>query len=183
MATFQLDPNHTAVEFSTKHLMVTTVRGRFTEYAGQVEVSDDLDPSTAQGTFTIKTASVSTGNDQRDGHLRSADFFDAATYPDMTFTSTSVEKSGSGYQVTGDLTIRGITRPVTLDVSAEDAFVDPFGMERVGLTATAEINRTDWGLNWNQTLEAGRLLVSEKVKISVEGALVRPAAVDAAQTA
>jgi polyisoprenoid-binding protein YceI len=183
MATFQLDPNHTAVEFSAKHLMVTTVRGRFTQYEGQVEVSDDLDPTTASGTFTIKTGSVSTGNEQRDGHLQSPDFFDSATYPDMTFTSTGIRKDGDGYKVTGDLTIRDVTKPITLEVVIEDTFIDPFGLQRVGLMASAEINRTDWGLNWNQTLEAGRLLVSEKVKISVEGALVRPAAVETAQTA
>ena len=185
MATFQIDPNHTAIEFSAKHLMVTTVRGRFTEFTGQVEVDDTLDPTTARGTFTLQAASVSTSNEQRDGHLKSADFFDVANYPELTFTATDVAKEGDGYKVTGDLTIRGVTKPITLDVVAEEAFTDPFGFERVGLTAAAEINRKDWGLNWNQTLEAGRLLVSEKVKIVVEGALVRPvaAAESAAQTA
>jgi len=184
MATFQVDPSHTAIEFAAKHLMVTTVRGRFTEFAGQVEVDDNLDPTTARGTFTLQAASVTTNNEQRDGHLRSADFFDVANYPELSFTITGVETEGDGYRVSGDLTIRGVTKPIVLDVVAEQAFTDPFGFERVGLTAAAEINRTDWGLNWNQTLEAGRLLVSEKVKIVIEGAVVRPvAAQTAAQTA
>lgn len=184
MATFQVDPNHTSIEFTAKHLMVTTVRGRFTEFTGQVEVDDNLDPTTARGTFTIQAASVTTNNEQRDGHLQSADFFDAGNYPELTFTSTGVERDGDGYRVTGDLTIRDVTKPITLEVVAEEPFQDPFGFQRVGLTAAAEINRKDWGLNWNQTLEAGRLLVSEKVKIVIEGALVRPVAAEkAAQTA
>lgn len=177
MATFNLDPNHTSIEFSAKHLMVTTVRGRFTQFEGQVEVDDDLEPTTARGTVTIQTGSISTTSDQRDGHLRSPDFFDAANYPVMTFTATGVEHVGDfRYKVTGDLTIRDVTKPVTLDVELEDIITDPFGMQRVGLAAIAEINRTQWGLNWNQTLEAGRMLVSEKVKLTIDAALVRPVA-------
>ena len=175
--TFSIDPAHSSIEFTTKHMMVTTVRGRFTEYSGEVEAESADQPQTARGTFAIKTASVDTGNEQRDGHLRSGDFFDAETYPEMTFRTTAIEKTGAGtYAVTGDLTIKDVTRPVTLAVEVESAFNDPWGNERVGLSASTEINRTDWGLNWNQTLEAGRLLVSEKVKISAEVALVRPVA-------
>lgn len=174
MATFKVDPNHTSIEFTAKHLMVTTVRGRFNEFEGEIEVDESLDPTTARGTFTIQAASVTTNNEQRDGHLKSPDFFDAASYPELTFKSTGVTKDGDGYKVTGDLTIRGTTRPVTLEAIVEQPFNDPFGMQRVGLTASTEINRYDWGLNWNQTLEAGRLLVSDKIKIAIEGAFVRP---------
>ena len=176
-STYTIDPAHSSIEFSTKHMMVTTVRGRFTEYGGEVEAASAGEPETARGSFAIKTASVDTGNEQRDGHLRSGDFFDVEKYPEITFRSTGIEKTGDNtYSVTGDLTIKDVTRPVTLAVEVEAAFNDPFGNERVGLSASTEINRTDWGLNWNQTLEAGRLLVSEKVKISAEVALVRPVA-------
>ncbi len=186
MATFKADPNHTSVEFSAKHLMVTTVRGRFTEFEGEVKIDDNLDPLTATGTFTIQAGSITSNNEQRDGHLKSPDFFDAATYPTLSFKSTKVAKDGDGYKVTGDLTIRDVTRPVTLEVVVEDVFNDPFGMQRVGLAAIGEINRYDWGLTWNQTLEAGRMLVSDKIKLAIEAAFVRPvpAATEAsAQTA
>ncbi len=178
--TFTIDPSHSSIEFATKHMMVTTVRGRFTEYAGTVDVEDVAQPATARGTFTIKAASITTGNEQRDAHLRSADFFDAETYPELSFTSTSIELAGGNrYRVTGDLTIHGVTRPVTLEAEAEAPFVDPWGNERVAVSARGEINRTDWGLTWNQTLEAGRLLVSEKVTLAAEVALVRPVAAPA----
>ena len=179
--TFSIDPSHSSIEFATKHMMVTTVRGRFTEYAGQVEVDDVDSPSSVSGSFTIQAASLTTGNEQRDAHLRSADFFDAEGYPELTFTSTAVEPAGEGrYRVTGDLAIRGVTRPVTLDVEVEQPFNDPWGNQRVAISASGQINRNDWGLTWNQTLEAGRLLVSEKVTIAAEVALVRPVAAPAA---
>lgn len=179
--TFDIDPSHSSIEFATKHMMVTTVRGRFTEYTGKVEAQAADQPLTAAGSFSIKTASLTTGNEQRDAHLRSGDFFDSETYPEITFTTSGVEAAGGNrYRVTGDLTIRDVTRPVTLDVEVEDLFVDPWNNERLSISASTQINRTDWGLNWNQTLEAGRLLVSEKVTISAEVALVRPVAAPAA---
>ena len=176
---YTFDASHSNIGFSAKHMMVTTVRGRFTDYQGEVLVEGD-DPTTARATFTIKTASIDTGNEQRDGHLRSGDFFDSETHPEITFVSTGVAPAGDGYRVTGDLTIRGVTRPVELAVEVEDKFVDPWGNERVGVTASGSINRTDWGLSWNQTLEAGRLLVGEKINLAIETALVRPAGVPTA---
>ena len=182
MATqFAIDPSHSTIEFGVKHMMVTTVRGRFTDYSGTVEVEDASRPETARGTFAIKAASITTNNEQRDAHLRSADFFDAENHPELTFVSTSIEPAGGNrYRVTGDLTMRGVTRPVTLEVETEEAFVDPWGNERVAVSAKGQIDRTEWGLTWNQTLEAGRMLVSEKVTIAAEVALVRPVAAEAA---
>jgi polyisoprenoid-binding protein YceI len=171
---FTLDAAHSNVGFSVKHMMVTTVRGRFTEYTGEIEVEGD-DPTTARGRVTIKTASIDTGIEPRDAHLRSGDFFDSELYPEMTFVGRKVEREGDGYKVTGDLTIRDVTKPIELTVAVEDKFVDPYGNERIGLSATGTINRTDWGLNWNQTLEAGRLVVAEKVRLEIETALIRPA--------
>lgn len=180
MASFKIDPNHSSIGFSAKHLMVTTVRGRFSEFEGEIDVDENLEPTTARGSFTIQAASVTTNNEQRDGHLKSPDFFDAASYPELTFKTTGVTKDGDGYKIAGDLSIRGTTRPITLEAVVEEPFSDPFGMQRVGLEATSEINRYDWGLNWNQTLEAGRLLVSPKIKLVIEAAFVRP--VPAAET-
>jgi polyisoprenoid-binding protein YceI len=170
---YDVDPSHTSVEFAGKHMMVTTVRGRFRQFSGQVEVEDD-DPTTARVTATINTASLDTAVDQRDNHLRSGDFFDVERYPEMTYVSTGVERIGQNrYRVTGDLKIKDQTRPVTLEVDVEERFVDPFGNERIGVSATGKLNRKDWGLSWNQVLEAGRLLVGDQIKLEIEGALVR----------
>ncbi len=171
---FRFDAGHSNIGFSVRHMMVTNVRGRFTEYDGEIEVEGD-DPTTARASVVIKTATVDTNNEQRDAHLRSADFFESDRYPEMTFVSRKVEKEGDAYRVLGDLTIRGITNPVELTVAVEEKFVDPWGNERIGLTATGTINRTEWGLNWNQALEAGRMVVAEKVTLVIEAALVRPA--------
>ncbi len=176
---YQLDPAHTRIGFVARHAMVTKVRGQFRQFEGSAHL-DPTDPTKSSAQLTVEVASIDTGNEQRDGHLRSADFFDSETYPEITFVSTSVQPAGDGYRVTGDLTIRGVTRPVELAVEVEDKFVDPWGNERVGVTASGSINRTDWGLNWNQTLEAGRLLVSEKINLAIETALVRPAGVPTA---
>ena len=170
---YDVDPSHTSVEFAGKHMMVTTVRGRFRQFSGQVEVEDD-DPTTVKVTATINTASLDTAVDQRDNHLRSGDFFDVERYPEMTYVSTDVERIGQNrYRVTGDLTIKDQTRPITLEVDVEERFVDPFGNERIGVSATGKLNRKDWGLTWNQVLEAGRLLVGDQIKLEIEGALVR----------
>jgi polyisoprenoid-binding protein YceI len=173
---YDVDPNHTSLGFAGKHMMVTTVRGRFKDFTGQVEVDDD-DPTTAVAALTIKVASLDTGQDQRDQHLRSADFFDVERYPEMTFATTGVEsRGGNRYEVTGDLTIKDQTRPINLDVEVEERFTDPFGHERVGVTATGKLNRKDWGLSWNQVLEAGRLLVGNDIKLEIESALIRKVA-------
>jgi polyisoprenoid-binding protein YceI len=179
---YDVDPAHTSIGFAGKHLMVTTVRGRFKEYSGQVETEDD-DATTAVATLTVKPVSLDTGVEQRDQHLRSADFFDVERHPEMTYVSTKVERVGRNrYRVSGDLTIKGQTRPVTLDAEVEERFTDPWGNERIGVTASGKLNRRDWGLTWNQVLEAGRLLVGDQIKLEIETALVRKAEVPAAAT-
>jgi len=181
--TFTLDRNHTRLEFSAKHMMVTTVRGSFEDFTGAVELEND-DPTSARASATVKTASIWTGVEMRDNHLRSDDFFGVEKYPEMSFQSTAVEKTGENtYKVTGDLTIRDVTRPITLDVEIEGQIIDPYGNERVGLSARGRLNRKDWGLNWNQAIEAGGVVVSDNINIAVEAALVRKAEVAATAAA
>jgi polyisoprenoid-binding protein YceI len=153
--------------------MISTVKGHFSDVAGKVIVEDG-DPTTAQVDVTIGVASIDTHVEQRDQHLRSPDFFDVERYPALTFQSTKVERAGDDrYRVHGHLTIRDVTRPVTLDVEGTGGLRDPWGNERAGYTATARINRKDFGLNWNQALETGGVLVGDDVKISLEVELVR----------
>jgi polyisoprenoid-binding protein YceI len=167
--TWAIDPTHTEVGFVARHLMVSKVRGSFTDVSGTVEVTDDITASVAN--VVIKTASVSTGTADRDGHLRSADFFDSETYPDMTFVSTGFD----GETLTGDLTIKGVTKPVTLDVEFNGIATDPWGNEKAGFEATGDINRADWGLTWNANLEKGGVLVSEKIKLVLDVQLAKQA--------
>ena len=177
--TYSIDRNHTRLEFSAKHMMVTTVRGSFEDFTGAVEVDGD-DPTSARAQAVVKTASIWTGVEMRDNHLRSDDFFGVEKYPEMTFQSTAVEKTGENtFKVTGDLTIRDVTRPITLDVEVEGQIIDPYGNERVGLSARGRLNRKDWGLNWNQAIEAGGVVVSDHINIAVEAAIVRKAEVAA----
>jgi polyisoprenoid-binding protein YceI len=167
--TWAIDPTHSEVGFVARHLMVTKVRGSFADVAGTVEVADDITRSVAN--VTIKTASVSSGTADRDTHLRSADFFDSETHPDMTFVSTGF----TGDTLTGDLTIKGVTKPVTLDVEFNGVATDPWGNEKAAFEATGEINRTDWGLTWNANLEKGGVLVSEKIKLVLDVQLAKQA--------
>ena len=167
--TWAIDATHSEVGFVARHLMVTKVRGSFTDVSGTVEVADDITESVA--TVVIKTASVSTGTADRDTHLRSADFFDAETYPDMTFVSTGFD----GETLTGNLTIKDVTRPVTLDVEFNGLATDPWGNDKAAFEATADINRTDWGLTWNANLEKGGVLVSEKIKLVLDVQLAKQA--------
>jgi len=169
---WQIDPTHSQAEFAVRHLMIATVKGRFRDIAGTVVVEDG-DPTTAQVDVTIDVASIDTGVGQRDQHLRSADFFDTDRFPKLTFRSTGVERVGEDhYEVTGDLTIRDVTRPVTLDAHGLGSVRDPWGKERAGYTATARINRKDFGLSWNQALETGGVVVGDEVKITLEVELV-----------
>jgi polyisoprenoid-binding protein YceI len=173
MARFELDPTHTHIGFTAKHMMVSTVRGSFSDWSGYVD-GDPEDPTNARAQATIKTASVSSGADDRDNHLRSADFFNVEQYPEMTYRSTAVEKiDDNNYRVSGDLTIKDVTKPVVLNVEVGQAFADGFGNERLGVSATGKLNRKDWGLQWNMVLEAGRLLVSEEAKLEIDTELVR----------
>lgn len=166
--TWTIDPAHTLVEFGVKHMMVTTVKGRFTEVEGTITGSIE-DPTSAQAEVSIKAASIDTRNEQRDAHLRSADFLDAEHYPEITFKSTRVEKKSKDHlTVYGDLTIRDTTKEVELDVAINGVGKTPFGTEIVGITAETIITRQDFGLTWNVALETGGVLVGNTAKISIE---------------
>lgn len=173
--TYVLDTAHTQVGFTARHAMVTKVRGKFDEFDAQVVVDTD-NPANASATATVKTGSVNTGNDDRDGHVKGEDFFDVEKFPEMTFTATSFdikgEKAGT---VTGDLTIKGTTKPVTLDVEIFGVEEDPFGATRIGFDASTEINRKDFGIDFQAPLGSGGVLVSEKIKIEIEGSGIKQA--------
>jgi polyisoprenoid-binding protein YceI len=175
--TYNIDPTHSNVEFAVRHMMITTVKGRFGDVKGTVELPEQGEPRLD---ITIGTASVDTRSEQRDTHLRSADFFDAETHPEMRFVSTKAERVADGWKVTGNLTIKGTTKPVVLTVAEEGAAVDPWGNQKVAYSATTKFNRTDFGLNWNAALEAGGVLVSEEVKVAIDAQLVKAAAKAAA---
>ena len=175
--TYAVDASHSNVEFAVKHMMITTVKGRFGDVKGTVTIPDAGEPAVD---VTIAAASIDTRVEARDKHLRSADFFDVETYPELRFVSTKVQRTDDGYKLTGDLTIRGVTKPVTLNVTEEGAGVDPWGNQKVSFSATGKFNRSEFGLTWNAALETGGVLVSEEVKISIDAQLVlqvEPAAV------
>ena len=164
---YALDPSHTRIGFSARHAMVTKVRGQFEAFEGSAHV-DTANPANSSVTVTIQAASVTTGNEQRDGHLKTPDFFDIENYPQITFVSTHVERDGSEWAITGDLTINGVTKSVTVPFEETGSAKDPFGNTRVGFEGAATIDRTDWNLKFNATLETGGVLVSEKVKLEFD---------------
>jgi polyisoprenoid-binding protein YceI len=180
--TYSIDPAHSGAHFTVRHMMITNVRGSFKKVTGTV-VYDPENPADTSIQAEIDASSISTNDDQRDAHLRSADFLDVAKFPTITFRSTKVQPdSESEWTVTGDLTIHGVTRPVVLKVDAPGAEAkDPWGNLRMGASATTKIKRSDFGLSWNAALEAGGLLVGDEVKIELELSLVRSA--DVMQTA
>ncbi len=147
--------------------MVTTVRGAFPEFTGTAHI-DSADPASSSVALTIQVASVDTGSSDRDGHLVSGDFFDAATHPELTFTSTSVARDGDEWAITGDLVIKGTSKAVTIVFEATGTATDPFGNQRAGFEGSTTINRKDWGLSWNAALETGGVLVSEKIKLEFD---------------
>ena len=164
---YTIDPTHTRIGFSTRHAMVTTVRGQFTDFAGTAHV-DAANPAASKVELTIQTGSVDTGVADRDGHLRSADFFDADNNKEITFVSTQVERDGDDWVITGDLTIKGVTKPITIPFESNGSARDPFGNLRIGFEGGTSINRKDWGLTWNAALETGGVLVSEKIKLDFD---------------
>ncbi|HET7584130.1 MAG TPA: YceI family protein [Gemmatimonadaceae bacterium] len=172
VTTWKLDPAHTLVEFSAKHMMITTVKGRFTEVEGTIHADED-DISRSSVEARMKAASIDTRVEQRDNHLRSADFLDAEKFPDITFRSTKVEGTKEKFRITGDLTIRGTTRPVTLEATFEGRGKDPWGGERAGFSARGKIDRREFGLTWNQALETGGVLVGHDIKIEIDAQAVR----------
>jgi polyisoprenoid-binding protein YceI len=174
LITWKLDPAHSHAEFKVRHMMISNVKGTFSGLTGTL-TENATDPTRSTIEASIDVASIATGDAQRDGHLKSPDFFDGEKYPQMTFKSTRVERKGDGeYRVSGDLTIHGVTKPVTFEVEGPTApGKDPWGNTRIGLSATAKINRKDFGLNWNAALETGGILVGEDVQITLEAQFIK----------
>jgi polyisoprenoid-binding protein YceI len=174
--TWNLDPTHSSVEFSVKHMMMTTVRGRFKDVRGTITIDED-NPDNSRVEVEMDVASIDTGVADRDAHLQSGDFFDAEAYPAITFRSKRVEgctdEEGCRFQLTGDLTIRDTTMEITLDCVFEGRGTDPWGGERLGFAATGDVDRRDWGLRWNQAIETGGVLVANKVKFDIEVQFVK----------
>lgn len=172
--TYTVDPAHSRVEFSVKHLGIANVKGSFDRFEGQLVVDGDI--ASAKATGTVEVASVDTKEPARDEHLRSADFFDAAQFPEMRFTSTAITASGDDeFEITGDLTLHGITKPVTLKAEVQGTETDPWGNERVGLEITGKLDRSDFDMKFNQALGSGNMLVSDKVKLTLDISAVKAA--------
>jgi len=167
---WSIDPTHSELQFKVKHLMITNVTGQLSGLSGEIE-SENEDFKNTKITFSADVNTINTSNEQRDTHLKSADFFDGASFPELKFTSTSFNASEG--KVTGDLTIKDVTRPVTLDVEYSGTNTDPWGNLKAGFSIEGKINRTDFGLTWNAALETGGVLVSEDVKISAEVQFVK----------
>jgi polyisoprenoid-binding protein YceI len=172
---YAIDPTHSRIGFVARHAMVTKVRGSFNDFEG-TGYFDAENPAASNLELTIQATSIDTRNADRDGHLRGNDFFDMATYPTLHFVSTAVEQaSDDTFRVTGDLTIKGTTKPVTIDFEYTGVAVDPFGNQRLGLEGSVAVNRKDWGLTWNAPLAAGGVLVSEKVTLEFEVSAIKAA--------
>lgn len=172
---YTIDPAHSSIGFTVRHAMVTNVRGSFGEHEGTLHL-DGGNPAASAATIDVKIDSIDTGIADRDGHLKSADFFDAASFPLMTFRSTAVEQVGDDtYRVTGDLTIKDVTKPLSIDLEFNGAATDVYGAERVGFEGSAEILRSEWGLTWNAALETGGVMVSDKVKLVFDISAVKNA--------
>lgn len=173
MATWKLDPAHSEIKFKVRHLVVSTVTGHFKEFSGTVE-SEREDFSDAVLTFEANVDSISTNNDQRDGHLKSADFFDAANHPKLTFTSTAIEKkSDDEYEITGDITIRGTTKEITLQAVYNGTVKGMGGHDVAGFELTGKLNRQDFGLHWSALTETGGIVVSDEVKLDIAVEIVK----------
>ena len=171
-----IDGAHSSIGFTVRHMVISKVRGRFTRWSGTIAM-DEKDPTSAAVEITIEPGSVDTGVEQRDSHLRSPDFFDVERYPTMTYRSTRIEKAGEGeYRVTGDLTMHGVTRPVTLEVEFAGSAKDPWGGLRAGFSARGSLDRKEFGLTYNQLLETGGVVVGEKVDLDIEVEAVKQAA-------
>ena len=172
MSTWTLDPAHSQIEFAVKHMMITTVRGQFRKFTVEVDF-DEAQPERSTVVAHIDASSIDTGMEARDAHLRSADFFDVEKFPELTFHSNRIEAAGDGYEILGDLTIRGETRPVTLEAEIGGVVPNMQGGRRAGFNATTKISRKAWGLTWNQVLEAGGLAVGDEIKISLDLAVLQ----------
>jgi polyisoprenoid-binding protein YceI len=172
---YTIDPAHTTLGFVARHAMVTNVKGKFLDFSGSLQL-DGTDPAKSTASFDVTMESIDTGSADRDGHLKSADFFKTEEFPTMTFRSTSAEAlGGDDYRITGDLEILGTTKPLTIDLEFNGAAKDPFGNERVGFEGKAEILRSEWGLTWNASLETGGVLVSDKIKLNFDISAIKSA--------
>ncbi|MFZ3560039.1 MULTISPECIES: YceI family protein [unclassified Streptomyces] len=172
---YTVDPAHTTLGFVARHAMVTNVKGSFSDFTGTLHL-DGSDPAKSTASFDVQMASISTGNEDRDGHLKSADFFKIDEFPTMTFRSTSAESlGGDDYRITGDLTILGTTKPLSIDLEFNGVAKDPFGNERVGFEGKTEILRSEWGLTWNAALETGGVLISDKIKLNFDISAIKEA--------
>ena len=170
---YAIDPAHSRVGFTARHAMVTKVRGSFGEFSGTAHIDDD--PSASHTTLTMAAASFTTGQEQRDGHVKSPDFLDVEQFPELRFASTAVEVDGDVYRITGDLTIRDVTRSITVDFEFQGVAKDPFGNIRAGFEGATTINRKDYGISFNAALETGGVLVSEKVGLEFDISAVKQA--------
>ena len=171
---YTIDPAHTRLGFSARHAMVATVRGSFKEFTGTAHV-DTANPADSKVEISIVANSIDTGQQQRDDHLRSGDFFESEQYPDITFTSTDVSRDGDDWTITGDLTIKGVTHSVAVPFEFTGSAQDPFGNTRIGLEGAATIKRSDWGMSFNAALETGGVLVSDKVKLQFDVSAIKNA--------
>jgi polyisoprenoid-binding protein YceI len=169
--TYTLDVSHSSIGFVVKHLMVSKTRGTFTGFSGTVVIGED--PTQSSVEVTVDVSSIETRDEKRDGHLRSADFFDVEQFPTMTFRSTSVKPAGDEWVVDGDLTVHGVTGPLQLKVAFEGAANTPWGGQAIGFSAKGEVNREDFGLTWNQALETGGVLVGKKIELEIEAEVVK----------
>ncbi|MFG2028386.1 YceI family protein [Streptomyces sp. NPDC048825] len=173
---YTIDASHTTIGFVARHAMVTNVKGSFNDFSGTLHL-DGSDPSRSTATIDVKMDSIETGNADRDGHLKSADFFKTDEFPTMTFRSTKAESlGGDDYRITGDLSILGTTKQLSIDLEFNGAAKDPFGNERVGFEGKAEILRSEWGLTWNAALETGGVLISDKIKLNFDISAIKNAA-------
>lgn len=172
--TWAVDPTHSKFGFAVKHMGIATVRGEFKEFEGVLEIGDDIAAATVSG--KVNVASVDTSDEKRDGHLRSPDFFDTEAHPEMTFASTSIEAvDDETFRITGDLTLHGVTKSIVLEAEVQGTDEDPWGNERVGLEITGQLSRGDYGMEFNQALGSGNMLVADKVKLALDVSAVRQA--------
>ena len=172
LATYTLEPSHSSAEFAVKHMLIATTRGRFQAFDVVAEI-DEADFSRSSATVRLQADSIDTRQPDRDAHLRSADFLDAEQHPELTFVSRSIRPNGSDWAIEGDLTIRGITKPITLKAEVNGPVTDPWGGRRIGVSATGKLNRKDFGMVWNAALDAGGLVLADEVKLSIEVELLK----------
>lgn len=163
---WSLDPTHTTITFEARHMMISKVRGTFGTVTGSIEVGED--PMESQVTALIDVSSVETGSEDRNNHLLSPDFFDVESHPNLAFRSTGVEATSNGYSMTGELTVKEVTKPVTVDFEFNGGLIDPFGNARVAFSAEFEVDREDWDLTWNMALETGGVMVGKKIKVTLD---------------